>query len=151
MTILGNTNIINKHFSLYLINIRIYIQIGIQGGEKDLIYLNELFRKFTILKNIQNYTYIYVICRRCRFPNKAINVFLSAHSITQICIMDTLVQTFIHTLREAPVTQAQAWTKNQRNSKIDFCQTFVRVVYPVFFLVFILILWLVGLIYYIVL
>ena len=60
MTILGNTNIINKHFSLYLINIRIYIQIGIQGGEKDLIYLNELFRKFTILKNIQNYI-IYIL------------------------------------------------------------------------------------------
>ena len=62
--------------------------------------------------------------------------------------VDTLVQTFIHTLREAQVDQAQAWTKNQRNWKIDLCQTFVRVVYPVFFLVFILIFWLVGLIYY---
>ena len=65
--------------------------------------------------------------------------------------VDILVQTYIQTLREAPVTQAQAWTKNQRNWKIDFCQKFVRVVYPVFFLVFILIFWLVGLIYYIIL
>ena len=63
--------------------------------------------------------------------------------------VDTLVQTYIHTLREAPVTQA--WTKNQKNWKIDFCQIFVRVVYPVFFLVFILIFWLVGLVYYIIL
>ena len=59
--------------------------------------------------------------------------------------VDTLVQTFIHTLREAPGNQ------NQSNRKIDFCQIFVRVVYPVFFLVFILIFWLVGLIYYTVL
>ena len=69
--------------------------------------------------------------------------------------VDTLVQTYIHTLREdyqvAPVTKAQAWSKNQRNWKIGFCQTFVRAVYPVFFLVFILIFWLVGLIYYIIL
>ena len=65
--------------------------------------------------------------------------------------VDILVQTYIQTLREAPVTQAQAWTKNQRNWKIDFCKIFVRVVYPVFFLVFILIFWLVGLVYYIIL
>ena len=63
--------------------------------------------------------------------------------------VDILVQTFIHTLREAPVSQAQAWSKNQINWKIDFCLIFVRVVYPVFFLVFIIIFWLVGLIYYI--
>ena len=64
--------------------------------------------------------------------------------------VDILVQTYIHTLREAPVSQAQAqaWSKNQSNWKIDFCQIFVRVIYPVFFLIFILIFWLVGLIYY---
>ena len=59
--------------------------------------------------------------------------------------VDIIVQTYKHTLRdynqETPV----------RNWKIDFCQTFVRVAYPVFFLVFILIFWLVGLVYYIVL
>ena len=65
--------------------------------------------------------------------------------------VDILVQTYIHTLREAPVNQAQAWTKNLRNWKIDLCQTFVRVVYPLFFLVFIIIFWLGGLIYSIVL
>ena len=63
--------------------------------------------------------------------------------------VDTLVQTYIHTLREAPVTKDQAWTQDQKKWKVDFCQTFVRVVYPVFFFVFILIFWLVGLIYYI--
>ena len=67
--------------------------------------------------------------------------------------VDILVQTYLHTLREeyevAPDTQAGS--KNQRNWKMDFCQTFVRVVYPVFFLVFILIFWLVGLVYYIIL
>ena len=63
--------------------------------------------------------------------------------------VDTLVQTYIHTLREAPVPKTQAWSKNQSNRKIDFCHTFVRVVYPVFFLAFVVIFWLVGLIYYI--
>ena len=63
--------------------------------------------------------------------------------------VDTLVQTYMHTLREAPVTKTQAWRKNQKNRKIDFWQNFVRVVYPIFFLVVILIFWLVGLIYYI--
>ena len=67
--------------------------------------------------------------------------------------VDILVQTYIHTLRDnvqvALVTKAQAWSKDQSNWKIDYCHTFVRVVYPVFFLVFILIFWLIGLIYYI--
>ena len=69
--------------------------------------------------------------------------------------VDILVQTYIHTLRDnvqvALVTKAQAWSKDQSNWKIDYCQTFVRVVYPIFFLVFILIFWLIGLIYYIIL
>ena len=56
--------------------------------------------------------------------------------------VDIIVQTYIHTLREAPVTKVRAW-------KINFCQIFVRVVYPLFFLVFVLTFWLVGLIYYI--
>ena len=56
--------------------------------------------------------------------------------------VDTLVQTYIHTLREE---------YEERKRKIDFCQIFVRVVYPVFFLVFIVFFWLVGLFYYIVL
>ena len=67
--------------------------------------------------------------------------------------VDILVQTYIHTLREnyqeTPVNKAQAWTKKEITWKIDYCQTFVRVVYPVFFLAFILIFWLIGLIYYI--
>ena len=64
--------------------------------------------------------------------------------------VDILVQTYIHTLREAPVTtQAQAWRKSQSNWKIDYCQFFVRLVYPLFFIAFILTFWLVGLIYYI--
>ena len=69
--------------------------------------------------------------------------------------VDIIVQTYIHTLRDnvqvALVTKAQAWSKDQSNWKIDYCQTFVRVVYPIFFLVFILIFWLIGLIYYIIL
>ena len=64
--------------------------------------------------------------------------------------VDIIVQTYIHTVRVAPVSKAQAWSKNQRNRKIDFCQTFVRVVYPLFFLVYILIFWLIGLIYYLI-
>ena len=64
--------------------------------------------------------------------------------------VDIIVQTYIHTMRAAPVTQTQAWRKNQRNWKIDYCQIFLRVVYPLFFLVFIGIFWLVGLIYYLI-
>ena len=63
--------------------------------------------------------------------------------------VDILVQTYIHTLREE--YQAQAWTKSQSNWKIDLCQMFVKVVYPVFFLAFIVTFWLVGLVYYIIL
>ena len=62
--------------------------------------------------------------------------------------VDILVQTYRQTLTE----EWQAWTKKQ-NGRITakICQTFVRVVYPVFFIVFILIFWLVGLIHYIIL
>ena len=63
--------------------------------------------------------------------------------------VDILVQTYIYTLREAPLTKTQAWSKSQSNWRIGFCQNFLRVVYPLFFLVFILSFWLVGLIYYI--
>ena len=66
--------------------------------------------------------------------------------------VDIIVQTFRHNLREnhqvAPVTKGKAWSKNPSNGKIDFGQMFVRVIYPVFFIVFIIIFWLVGLIYY---
>ena len=67
--------------------------------------------------------------------------------------VDILVQTYIHTLREkhqvTPVSRARAWSNTQSNWKIEYCQTFVRVVYPVFFILFILTFWLIGLIYYI--
>ena len=36
--------------------------------------------------------------------------------------------------------------KNQR--KIKFCKTFLRVIYPIFSLVFILLFWMVGLVQY---
>ena len=65
--------------------------------------------------------------------------------------VDILVQTYRQTTTEDH--KWQAWTK-KRNGKItkaEICQTFVRVVYPVFFLVFILIFWLVGLLHYIIL
>ena len=100
---------------------------------------NEIFSKyFSVSTNLPNTAYVKMI--DCWLIFSLLKPFV-----------DTLVQTYIHTLREAPVTKAQAWTKNQRNRKIHFYQTFVRVVYPVFFLVFVLIFWLVGLIYYIVL
>ena len=69
--------------------------------------------------------------------------------------VDIIVQTYRHTLRqeedqESPVTQA--WSiKTPRNWKIEYCQTFVRAIYPAFFLVFIVIFWLVGLTYYVIL
>ena len=67
--------------------------------------------------------------------------------------VDILVQTYMHTLREnhqvAPDNNAQTWTKKEITWMIDYCQTFLRVVYPVFFIAFILIFWLIGLIYYI--
>ncbi len=71
--------------------------------------------------------------------------------------VDILVQTFIHrqTLREdsgKEVDARQVWTKKQNgNITKKICQTFVRVVYPIFFLVFIAIFWLIGLIHYIIL
>ena len=63
--------------------------------------------------------------------------------------VDILVQTYIHTLREDQISKARAWSKKESVWKIEYCQTFVRVVYPVFFIVFVLIFWLIGLIYYI--
>ena len=69
--------------------------------------------------------------------------------------VDIIVQTYKHTLRErlqeTPGSKALAWSKKENNWKIDFCQMFVRVVYPIFFLAFIVIFWLVGLVYYIIL
>jgi len=68
--------------------------------------------------------------------------------------VDIIVQTYIHTLtekyQEAAVTKGQAWSLKESSCywKIDFCQYFVKVVYPVFFLVFVLIFWLVGLIHF---
>ena len=54
--------------------------------------------------------------------------------------VDILVQTYRHTLRDSH--QARS------NWKIELGQIFVRVVYPIFFLLFIIIFWLVGLLYY---
>ena len=54
--------------------------------------------------------------------------------------VDILVQTYIHALTD----NLQALS----NWKIEFGHIFVRVVYPIFFLVFIIIFWLLGLIYY---
>ena len=75
--------------------------------------------------------------------------------------VDILVQTYIHTLREnhqEEESQAgQAWTtkQNRRESGVKkkkpqwkVCLTFLRVIYPIFFIVFILIFWLVGLVHY---
>ena len=62
--------------------------------------------------------------------------------------VDILVQTYIHTLKEAPGGKAQAWSKKQCNRKIESCRIFVRVVYPLFFVLFVLSFWLVGLINY---
>ena len=69
--------------------------------------------------------------------------------------MDIIVQTYIHrqTQKEnsgKEINAKQVWTKKQKtNMKMKIGQTFVRVVYPVFFLVFIIIFWIVGLIHYI--
>ena len=69
--------------------------------------------------------------------------------------VDILVQTYRQTLTEDSGKEndaRQAWTKKQDwKMKSQICQTFVRVVYPIFFLVFILIFWLVGLLHYIIL
>ena len=102
---------------------------------------NEIFSKyFSVSTNLPNTAYVKMI--DCWLIFSLLKPFV-----------DILVQTYIHTLREnyqvVSDTQAQAWSKNKRNWKIDSCKIFVRVVYPVFFLVFILIFWLVGLIYFI--
>ena len=65
--------------------------------------------------------------------------------------VDILVQTFIHTLRDTPVKKVKAWSKKKSSSRIDFCQIFLKIVYPVFFILFILMFWLVGLLYYLIL
>ena len=65
--------------------------------------------------------------------------------------VDILVQTYRQTLVEDS-HKRQVWTKKQMRRITDkICQIFLRVVYPVFFLVFILLFWLVGLIHYIIL
>ena len=71
--------------------------------------------------------------------------------------VDILVQTYIHTLREnqqeenkagqAWITKQNEWAKKNK-LKWKLCLTFLRVIYPIFFVVFILIFWLVGLIHY---
>ena len=65
--------------------------------------------------------------------------------------VDILVQTFIHTLRDTPVKKVKAWSKKKSSSRSDFCQIFLKIVYPVFFILFILMFWLVGLLYYLIL
>ena len=76
--------------------------------------------------------------------------------------VDILVQTYIHTLRENHREEesqvGQAWTtkKNRipesgmkkKKPQWKVWLTFLRVIYPIFFIVFILIFWLVGLLHY---
>ena len=76
--------------------------------------------------------------------------------------VDILVQTYIHTLRENHREEesqvGQAWTTKKNRStesgvkkkkpQWKVCLTFLRVIYPIFFIVFILIFWLVGLLHY---
>ena len=72
--------------------------------------------------------------------------------------VDIIVQTYIHSLRENYLMEAKAgqvWARKQNritgtmeepNWKI--CLTFLRVIYPAFFAVFVLVFWLVGLVHY---
>ena len=73
--------------------------------------------------------------------------------------VDIIVQTYMHTLKENYKEEIKArqastqkwniresWVKEKQKWKI--CLTFQRVIYPIFFTVFILIFWLVGLVHY---
>ena len=71
--------------------------------------------------------------------------------------VDIIVQTYIQTLGPLGTEgDSQVWrrTKKNRNTAGDkqyrrrICLKFVRVVYPVFFIVFVLVFWLVGLSHY---
>ena len=69
--------------------------------------------------------------------------------------MDIIVQTYIQTLRPEPQAteeNMQVWrrrrTSGDKNFRKKICLKFLRVVYPVFFMVFLLIFWLVGLSHY---
>ena len=69
--------------------------------------------------------------------------------------MDIIVQTYIQTLRPEPQAteeNMQVWrrrrTSGDKNFRKKICLKFLRVVYPVFFMVFVLVFWLVGLSHY---
>ena len=65
--------------------------------------------------------------------------------------VDILVQTYLQTLGEDSQETAarQAWGEKQSHRKIVFCKTFLRVLYPTFFLTFVVIFWIIGLIHYV--
>ena len=115
------------------------------------LFLRKVFQQCDVIYLLN----IFVISVNTNLANTAYIKMLDCWLIFSLLkpFVDIIVQTYIHTLRqeyqETPVTEA--WSKNQRNWKIVFWQTFVRVVYPVFFLIFIVIFWLVGLVYYIIL
>ena len=117
------------------------------------LFLRRVFQQCDVIYLLN----IFVISVNTNLANTAYIKMLDCWLIFSLLkpFVDIIVQTYIHTLRDnvqvALVTKAQAWSKDQSNWKIDYCQTFVRVVYPIFFLVFILIFWLIGLIYYIIL
>ena len=69
--------------------------------------------------------------------------------------VDILVQTYRQTITEDSgdeIGARKVWTKKEkRKIGSQLCQTFLRVIYPIFFIVFIVLFWLAGLVHYIIL
>ena len=61
--------------------------------------------------------------------------------------VDIILQTYIQTLRDNKTNKC--WMEGKRERKIRFSKIFLRVVYPTFFTVFVVIFWMIGLIHYI--
>ena len=60
-------------------------------------------------------------------------------------LVDIILQTYIQTLGE----KTRGWTQRETQLRIRLCNTIMRVIYPAFFLVFVLVFWAAGLAHYI--
>ena len=64
--------------------------------------------------------------------------------------VDIILQTYIQTVRERTEERVsvQAWAKEKEDMRIRLSRILLRVIYPTFFTVFVVIFWMVGMIHY---
>ena len=66
--------------------------------------------------------------------------------------VDIILQTYIQTLRERSEetgVRVQAWAEKKQMARIRMSRILLRVIYPSFFTLFVVIFWMVGIVHYI--